>query len=334
MKTLRACILSSLCIFLGSAAFTQIRIDSAFEFQTDPAKKYSLFIPEGYDENVPHRLMLALHPYNPANWDAIAWCDTLITFGSMTDLLIVCPDGDVDGAIDDPIDTAFTTILLDSVHVWYNIDLEKQYCMGFSWGGKTTYTYGLNHHEMFGGFMPIGAAINGTGEIDDVLGNAAGLPWYVIHGGDDTPNTRFYPLLEGLEENDALTNSLLLDGVGHTINFDNRNQILTDAFFWLDSANCGLLTAVEEQVKKFNLNVYPSVLSAGEELHVTIESPISAQYAMTLFNLSGELVFTRKALLTEGRNTLNIPTDSLSSGTYIFLMEGNGMNESKTIVIQ
>jgi poly(3-hydroxybutyrate) depolymerase len=307
-----------MCLFLfGTSLTAQTRIDSSFSFQTDPEKKYSLFVPDGYDENTPHRLMMALHPFNPANWDAIAWCDTLVTFGTMTDLIIVCPDGDTDGAIDDPIDIAFTTALMDSMQVWYNIDLDKQYCMGFSWGGKSTYTYGLDNYEMFGGFMPIGAAINGTGEIDNVLSNAAGLPWYLIHGGSDSPNDR-----------------LLMPGVGHTINFANRDQILTDAFFWVDSANCGLLTQVEEQVKELKFNVFPSILSSGDQLHVTIDVPNSSAYEMTLFGMNGELVLSQKALFSEGRNQLDISTDSLSPGSYIFLIEGNGTNENTTIVIQ
>lgn len=331
---MRILVVFSCLLLIGTSLLAQIRIDSSFAFQTDPAKKYSLFIPDGYDENTPHRLMLALHPFNPANWDAIAWCDTLITFGTMTDLIIVCPDGDVDGAIDDPIDIAFTTALMDSMQTWYNIDLDKQYCMGFSWGGKTTYTYGLDNYEMFGGFMPIGAAINGTSEIDNILSNAAGLPWYLVHGGSDSPNDRFYPLLEGLENNNALTNSLLMPGVGHTINFANRDQILTDAFLWLDSANCGLLTHVEEQVKELKFNVFPSILSSGDQLHVTIEVPNSSAYEMTLFGMNGELVLTQRVLFSEGRNQLDISTDSLSPGSYIFLLEGNGMNENTTIVIQ
>lgn len=319
---------------ISSSAFSQTRIDSSFAFQTDPAKKYSLYIPEGYDENTPHRLMLALHPFNPANWDAIAWCDTLINFGAMTDLLIVCPDGDVDGAIDDPIDTAFTTALLDSVHVWYNIDETKRYCMGFSWGGKTTYTYGLNHFEMFGGFMPVGAAINGTGEINSVLPNAAGLPWYLVHGGNDSPNDRFYPLLEGLEVNEAITNSLLMDGVGHTINFDNRDQILADAFFWIDSVNCGLITSVEERVLKTRINVYPNLLTAGEPLNIAIDVAQPGEFQMNLFGVAGDLVFSQKSLLADGRNELQIETTTLTPGTYIFLIEGNGFNDSQTVVVQ
>ena len=90
-------------------------------------------------------MMLALHPLNTNRWDGEAWRDTLIDFAEANNLLVISPDGGSDGAIDDAIDTAFTTVMLDSMISWYNVDESNIYAMGFSWGGKTVYTYGLNH---------------------------------------------------------------------------------------------------------------------------------------------------------------------------------------------
>jgi len=123
-------------IFCSVQLIAQQRIDGNFAFQTDPAKKYSLYIPTSYNANVPNKMMLGLHPFNTARWNGISWCDTLINFAEMNSLILVCPDGGLDGKIDDAIDTAFTSALLDSARIWYNIDTEKTYVMGFSWGGK------------------------------------------------------------------------------------------------------------------------------------------------------------------------------------------------------
>ena len=108
--------------FFTITAFAQERIDGTLAFQTDPAKKYSIYIPSSYDANTPNQLMLGLHPLNTSRWDAESWCDTLIQFAEMNDLLLICPDGGSDGAIDDPIDTAFTTVILDSMLQWYAVD--------------------------------------------------------------------------------------------------------------------------------------------------------------------------------------------------------------------
>ena len=220
-------------------------------------KKYSLYIPSDYDANTPHQLMLGLHPLNPSRWDGASWRDTLINFSESNNLIFVSPDGGPDGRIDDPIDTTFTSALLDSIHLWYNINHNEQYIMGFSWGGKTTYTYGLRRTEQFAGYIAIGAAINGTSEISDIISNAEHENFYLVHGSQDAVSTRYTPLLNGLRDNNACVESNLLSGVGHTIDFPNRNQILTNAFEWVKNNNCG--TSSTTSLTKFNfLDVFPN----------------------------------------------------------------------------
>jgi len=189
--------------------FGQQRIDGSFEFQTDPNKKYSIYIPSDYDGSA-NKLMLGLHPLNPGTWDAEAWCDTLIAFAEANQLLLVCPDGGADGAVDDPIDIAFTSVLLDSMETWYSVDTAKVYAMGFSWGARTTYTYGLSNIPRLKGFIPIGAAITGTSQVTNIIQNATGRPFYLVHGNNDNPNTRYFPILQALEDNDAIVNSILM----------------------------------------------------------------------------------------------------------------------------
>lgn len=216
----------------------QVRVDSSFSFQLNPSKGYSIYVPSAYDPNTPNGLMLGMHPLNPSRWNSISWCDTLIDFAEMNNLLLVCPDGGPNGSVVDQIDTAFTTALLDSMYKWYNIDTERQYIMGFSFGGRGTYTYGLSHPEVFGGLIPIGAAINGTSQVNGPLqANAACKAVYIVHGSNDSPNNRYYPVRTALLNSGAILNSLLMPGVGHTIDFPNRNQILTTAFQWIDSVN-------------------------------------------------------------------------------------------------
>lgn len=236
---MRTLLISSLLILLAwLPAQSQTRIDGNFSFQTNPAKGYSIYVPSGYNANTANTLMVGMHPLNTARWDAISWCDTLIDFAEMNGLLLVCPDGGANGSVVDPIDTAFTTALLDSMYNWYNIDQDRIYIMGFSFGGRGTYTYGLSNPNVFSGFLPIGAAITNTNEVNvNLQANSSCKPFYLVHGGNDSPNTRFYPIRTALMNNGAIVNSLLMPGVGHTIDFPNRNQILSTAFQWIDSVN-------------------------------------------------------------------------------------------------
>ncbi len=304
--------------FFLNSLNSQERIDGSFEFQTDPTKKYSLYIPSGYDENSPHRLMIGFHPFNTNRWDAESWCDTLIAFAEINNLILACPDGGIDGQVDDPIDTAFTSVLMDSVFLWYNINPEKVYAMGFSWGGKTTYTYGLNHIWRFRGFIPIGAAINGTSEVNSVIQNAEGKPYYLVHGANDSPGTRFTPIKNALESNNALVNSLLMSGVGHTIDFPNRNQILTTAFEWVDSVNCSQLTnvaVIEDKPVEFRL--FPNPVLQNQKITLFSSREFEDHVSINVVSVDGKVIL-RKDLngIKKGNNDLPINVYDLEKGVY------------------
>lgn len=229
--------LTLLAVTISISAFSQTRIDSTINFQTDPIKQYSIYVPSTYNAATPSKMMVGLHPFNTARWNSISWCDTLIAFAETNNLLLICPDGGADGQVDDDIDTAFTSAIIDSMFTWYNVDTAKIFAMGFSWGGKTTYSYGLRRPNLFAGYMPIGAVIT-TSEVSSFIENADGKPFYLVHGSQDNPGAGYTSMLTELDDYYACTNGILLSGVGHTIDFPNRNQILTDGFMWLDSVTC------------------------------------------------------------------------------------------------
>lgn len=300
-------------LFFALAAFSLIgqeRIDDSFAFQTDPAKKYSLYIPSSYDPGTANKLMVGFHPLNVNRWDARAWCDTLTTFAEENGLLLMCPDGGGDGRIDDPIDTAFTSVLIDSMRIWYNVDDANVFAMGFSWGGRTTYTYGLNHPNIFKGFLVIGAAVNGSSEFNSVVQNAKDKPFYLVHGTNDSQLTRYDLPKQALEMAGACVNTMLMQGVGHTIDFPNRNQILSDAFQWLASVECGEITSVLGLDQK-ELSIQPNVIRSGERLiFVGLEESIKS---VVVFNLAGNKVLDS--------NTNGVSTSGLSPGSYFVLVK-------------
>ncbi len=298
----------------------QSAIDGTFAFQTDPNKEYSIYVPSSYSAAVPNKLMLGLHPLNTARWNAESWRDTLIAFAETNNLLMICPDGGADGAVDDDIDTAFTSAVLDSMLQWYNVDEDKIYVMGFSWGGLTTYTYGLNHHSRFGGFIPIGAVINGAGPIGGAIANADSRAFYLVHGSNDSPNSRFYPPRDSLIANGAYVNSLLMAGVGHTIDFPNRNQILTEAFEWIDSVNCANLpldTTSTNIVQYTSSNSVKLVYAQGY-LEINSDNLVRTKGSMLIFDSSGREVFKDNLTLEVGTNAQMIRLSNLEPGLYIF----------------
>lgn len=251
-------------LLIGAACSGQELLSGTYDFQSDPAKKYSIYVPSAYDEATPTDMMLALHPWNTARWNALSWCDTLKTFAETNSLLLVCPDGGDDGKIDDAIDTAFTSFLIDQVLDQYNVNEAQIYATGFSWGAKTVYTYGLQNAELFAGYIPVGAVVV-SGEVSPFVGDSAGQNFFVIHGSQDSPNTRYTPIIN-LLGNSHCVESRLLEGVGHTIDFAGRNQLLTEAYQYLKNNACGLTSTTA--VSNFENILTSNQVARGERLRV------------------------------------------------------------------
>jgi len=331
----KAILTSGVYIFIITALFGQQRIDGSFPFQTDPAKKYSLYIPSSYSPSNSHSMMLALHPFNTSRWDGKSWCDTLKVFAEANSLILVSPDGGVDGKINDPIDTAFTTALLDSVFKWYNVDQQRKYIMGFSWGGLTTYTYGLYHSSKFCGFMPIGAAVNGTTEVTWLFQNSTGKPFYIIHGTLDSPNTRFYPIKDSLVNRNAKVKFNLLSGIGHTIDFPNRNQILSNAYKWIDSVGCSSLTNTTNMPYPENsYSILPNVLNYGENLNIISKSKEIESSTIAIFDITGSKKIHLNIQFIEGRCSINTSELQLPSGLYFVTITSNNNTQTAKLVVQ
>ena len=293
-------------ILLSTVLFGQESIEGSMAFQTDPAKKYSIYVPSGYDMNTPSKMMLGLHPFNVSRWNSTSWRDHLIDFVEANNLLLICPDGGSDGKIDDQIDTAFTTIMIDSMLQWYNVNEDKIFVMGFSWGGRTVYSYGLNNAEKFAGFMPIGAAAQVFSGNESWFENAKDKPFYLIHGSNDSPSSRFTRFVDALGRNEACVETNLLQGVGHTVDFTNRTQIFTDAFNWLDNRNCGISNV--DNILESAVNVFPNPIRIGEILN--IESALLIE-KIELFDQVGKLVLSEK-----NTNQVNINSTFFSKGFY------------------
>lgn len=323
-------------LFLSTISTAQTRINSSYAFQTNPAKKYSLYIPSNYNPAVPNKLMLGLHPLNTARWDGEAWCDTLIQFAEANNLLLVCPDGGTDGRIDDAIDTAFTSNLLDSVAIWYNVNAAKTYVMGFSWGGKTTYTYGLSHANRFGGFLPIGSAMSGTSEVSGSIANATGKPFYLVHGSFDSPSNRYTPIYNALNNNGALLNSILMSGVGHTIDFPNRNQILTTAFEWIDSVNCSMLLDVPTTEKEAvtTVEVYPNPTLANGTFTVNYTATTPQAIELRLYDLLGNEIRLYSIEAIAGSNQFQFPLKNIPAGNYLLQLKSKQQQQTTAVIIQ
>jgi predicted esterase len=316
MKT----IISLIFTFFALSSFAQKTVDTTFAFQSDPAKKLSLYIPSSYVPGTNNALMVGLHPFNVRRWNAKSWRDTLISFAESNQLILLCPDGGRDGQIDDQIDTAFASAMIDSAKKWYSIDNKRVYCMGFSWGGKTTYTYGLSNPDVFCGYLPYGAVVN-TREVSPIAQNINNKPIYILHGQNDLPNTSYTPLKTLMENNGGLVRGKLLPRVGHTVDFQNRNSEFTIGYKYLDSVcNKPISTPLIESFQSNNeFHIYPNPAKRNEMVSLELNKPEDFEI-LQVFDMNGKLVETQAIFNSSIEIQLKTP------GYYTLILKGT--NES------
>ena len=288
-----------------------------------------------------------LHPLHAVWGNSTTWRDILTDFAEANNLILAAPDGGANGRIDDPIDKAFMTTLLDSVENWYTIDTDKEFILGFSWGGRATYSYGLENHNRFAGFLTIGSFINGTGGLgESLLANALNQPFYIMHGDQDNTApiaTSFFPIRDELINRGAIVESLILQGVGHTIIFPNREEILTTAYHWLDSVSTDIAVSVENiyelipETPQLGQN-YPNPFNP--ETTISYNLPNTGNVELSIYNVLGQKI---RSLINARQisgdhhvswDGLNDSEIQVSSGVYFYkLRTGSDFVEVKKMLL-
>lgn len=303
-------------IFFSFDIFGQSKFEGVLNVQ-GTNKKFAILIPSKFEQGVTNAVV-AMHPLNTARWNGVSWRDTLTAFAEQNQCFLICPDGGTDGRVDDSIDTLFTSMLMESLYRLYGYNTNKVVLMGFSVGGLATYTYGLSHADKFKGFIPIGAAINGTTEIENLAKNAKDKIFYLIHGSEDDLNNRFLPAKSLLIESKACVKDSVLNGVGHTIDFTNRNEILSHAYQYILTNSC-MTTDIQTESEIEVLNIQNP---ASQQIFI----PESlSRFSMTLLNSFGQNI----CKLHTGENAIS----HLTPGVYFLRIEhGSKVNIQKIVI--
>jgi len=79
------------------------------------------------------------------------------------------------------------------------------------------------------------------------------------------------------------------------------------------------------------LKLYPN--PATDKLNVEFLSTQNSAAKLSVYNLSGQKVFTAETETTEGMNTQSINTNALSNGVYIFEVYSNGETQRMKFTI-
>ena len=78
-----------LLVILSFQLSGQEIINGSYDFQTDPAKKYTLYIPSTYDATIPSKVIVGLHPWNTSKWDSESWAVELSEVAEANNCIVI-----------------------------------------------------------------------------------------------------------------------------------------------------------------------------------------------------------------------------------------------------
>jgi serine protease Do len=144
--------------------------------------EYWLFVPEDYDPNIAHALLIWLHPAGrnkDKDTEAVlaAWEDLC----SENHVIILCPRAESDaGWLGSEVD--FVQQVARDVLAEYTIDRQRVIAHGLGIGGQMAYYLAFNARDLVRGAAPIGAALS-----NQPKDNAANqrLSFFIITGAKD-----------------------------------------------------------------------------------------------------------------------------------------------------
>ena len=182
----------------------------------DGERKYSLFLPDGYDANKEYPLILFLHGAGERGDDGVRQTQAgigPIIAGRSKDFpfIVVFPQARKTWASDsDDAKGAFAA--LDEVLANHKVDRSRMYLTGLSMGGFGSWRNAAAHPDLFAAVVPI----CGFSELD-VVPKVKHLPIWTFVGDADSDrllkSTR--QLVDGLKEAGASPISVEYRGVGH-----------------------------------------------------------------------------------------------------------------------
>jgi hypothetical protein len=85
------------------------------------------------------------------------------------------------------------------------------------------------------------------------------------------------------------------------------------------------------EVNTIQLSVYPNPVSKGQEIHISLKTSESKNATLSVYNLKGQLMDTRK--LTHGNQNTNLSTSLYNAGVYLLCLKSGMETAVKKLVI-
>lgn len=184
------------------------------------------YVPKTYDADKSYPLVIALHG---CNGNGISFRNSLISVANTLDAIVVGPDfmgeqmhGNKGKIIISAIDKTIN-------QYGYKVNEDQVYLLGYSCNGLETYKHGWGGMYPFAGIIPFNAWIPSTTE---GFNFDSKTPTCACSGTKDGSYSKNSELINKLNANQGKGMLVTMDAIGHSWNFESRNQFILNCFDW------------------------------------------------------------------------------------------------------
>lgn len=206
------------------------KIETGYMTRTDQAlgREYWLFVPDNYDPNVSHGLIVWFHPAGQGGKDGEKMSKTFRDFAEDNHFIVMGPKAGAEAGWR-PGETELVVNDVKAVMGQYTIDRTRVVAHGMANGGEMAYYVGFNARDVFRGVAAVGAAL-GNPPKDNVANQP--LSFFITAGDKD-------PLLKDVMQSKELLVEKRFPVIFREMKesgkeyFDQRT--FTDFMNWIDS---------------------------------------------------------------------------------------------------
>ena len=280
-------------------------------------------VSDTYNPASPSKMILGFHGLgNPNNSDDIR--NYLSPLGDSLNAVIVCPDPYLQ---DQSRSEIVLNLAYDSVLTWFNIDINQVYITGYSAGSDVAaqYFFGDPSHPMKGliwhspGFV-----------FNPDLSNPQEIPPVCLCSG----TVDFTSIVQTGVLNNSLNGAGFpylynqIPGVGHTMEYPTFTEEMLECINFIDanSSNVGV-----EEWSGNTVSIYPNPLTEGASL---ILAGLEGDVTISVFDVSGRMVWTRELQGITSQVSLHDFRDGLSSGIYSIQIQSEEGRLTKKLIIK
>jgi hypothetical protein len=299
MKKFFILLILALCTLSPKFSFGNSFVDTTI-VRNGKSHVLKICLPETYNPDNAYPLLIGLH-YCGGN--AQGYRNALQSLSDQLNIIIACPDNN--SVEITPSFYDLITLTIDSVKNMYNIDEGEVFLTGMSCNGKATLRYGLEKLYPFKGIFPWVPYISNS-EIPS-FNYKSDMPISLAVGTNDPNYKAILNLYDSLKIYNENVSLVLVENIGHTLDFQSFPNQMTRCFNYLNDSNLIQLSPVPdiEMFDNEEIEVEIEINKKCEgELEYLVQSSVNSMFPVPQFDteMSGDVIKLKLKLKpTSGR---------------------------------